>query len=92
MKKSLFLTAAAVASFTFSNLCFAQNAKIRNNKEILMEISLNSNSKTLLKWVSPEGHHPSRFIVQRSKNNETYFDIREIDVARSEERRVGKEC
>ena len=67
---------------TFNNLCFSQNVKVRNNKEILMEISLNPNSKTLIRWISPEGHQTSRFIIQRSKDNETYFDIREIDVAR----------
>lgn len=80
--KILFNTAAAaIILISFNDLCFSQNAKIRNNKEILMEISLNTNNKTLLKWVSPEGHQTSRFIIQRSKDNETYFDIREIDVA-----------
>lgn len=65
---------------TLSISIFAQTAKIRSNREIIFEISLNQNNKTIIKWVSPEGHHPSRFIVQRSKDNETYFDIREIDV------------
>lgn len=45
-----------------------------------MEISLSPNGKAQLKWVSPEGHQPSRFIIQRSKDNATFFDIREIDV------------
>jgi hypothetical protein len=80
MKKSLILTVAAVTLLIFSNLCFSQNTKIRTNKEILLEVSLNVNSKAVLKWVSPEGHQTSRFIIQRSKDNETYFDIREIDV------------
>jgi uncharacterized membrane-anchored protein len=80
MNKSLILTAAAVTLLIFSNLCFAQNTKIRSNKEILFEVSLNPNNKSVLKWVSAEGHQASRFIVQRSKDNETYFDIREIDV------------
>jgi hypothetical protein len=80
MKKSLILTVAAVTLLIFSNFCFSQNTKIRTNKEISFEISLNVNNKAVLKWVSPEGHQTSRFIVQRSKDNETYFDIREIDV------------
>ena len=79
--KTLFnFVAAATILISFSNSCLSQNAKIRTNKEIIMEISLNPNSKVQLKWVSPEGHQPSRFIIQRSKDNETYFDIREIDV------------
>lgn len=80
MKKSLILNVAVVALLTFSNICVSQTTKNRSNKEILFEVSLNSNNKTILKWVSPEGHQTSRFIVQRSKDNETYFDIREIDV------------
>jgi hypothetical protein len=80
MKKSLIPTVAAVTLLFISHLCFAQNIKIRTNKEILFEVSLNPNNKALLKWVSPEGHQTNRFIVQRSKDNETYFDIREIDV------------
>lgn len=80
MKKSLILTVAAVVSLIFSNLCFSQNTKIRTNREILFEISLGLNNKPVLKWVSPEEHQVSRFIIQRSKDNETYFDIREIDV------------
>ena len=79
--KALFnFVVAATILISFSNLCFSQNVKIRTNKEIIMEISLNPSSKAQIKWVSPEGHHPSRFIIQRSKDNETYFDIREIDV------------
>ncbi|MDZ7896876.1 MAG: hypothetical protein U5N85_02450 [Arcicella sp.] len=80
MKKTLILTVAAVALLNFSNLCFAQNTKIRTNKEISFEVSLNPSNKTILKWLSSEGHQTSRFIIQRSKDNETYFDIREIDV------------
>jgi hypothetical protein len=80
MKKSLILTVAAVTLLIFSSCSFAQTTKIRSNKEILFEVSLNPNSKSLLKWVSPEGHETNRFIVQRSKDNETFFDIREIDV------------
>jgi hypothetical protein len=80
MKKSLINTVAAVTLLIFSNLCFSQNTKIRTNREIMFEVALNANNKTTLKWVSPEGHQTSRFIVQRSKDNETYFDIREIDV------------
>ena len=80
MKKSLISTVAAVILLVFSNICFSQNAKIRSNKEILFEISSNSNNKSVLKWVSSEGHQTNRFIVQRSKDNETFFDIREIDV------------
>jgi hypothetical protein len=80
MKKSLILTVAAVTLLIFGNICFAQTTKIRTNKEILFEVSLNPNNKSVLKWVSAEGHQTSRFIVQRSKDNETYFDIREIDV------------
>ncbi len=79
--KTLFnFVVAATILISFSQLCFSQNAKIRSNKEIIMEISLNPNSKVQIKWVSPEGHKSSRFIIQRSKDNETYFDIREIDV------------
>ncbi len=80
MKKSLILTVAAVTLLTISNLCLSQNTKVRTNKEILLEVSINANSKVVLKWVSPEGHQTSRFIIQRSKDNNTYFDIREIDV------------
>jgi hypothetical protein len=80
MKNFIKFAVAAVISMTLSNLVFAQNSKIRSNREIIFEVSLNQNNKAIIKWVSPEGHQTSRFIVQRSKDNETYFDIREIDV------------
>lgn len=80
MKKLFNTVVAATILISFSNLCVSQNVKTRTNKEIIMEISLNPNSKVQLKWVSPEGHKPTRFIIQRSKDNEVYFDIREIDV------------
>jgi hypothetical protein len=80
MKKSLILTVAAIALLIISNVCFSQNTKIRTNREISFELSLNPGNKTILKWLSPEGHQTNRFIIQRSKDNETYFDIREIDV------------
>jgi hypothetical protein len=80
MKKSLILTVAAVTLLISNNFCFSQNAKIRTNKEIAFEVSLNPNNKAVIKWISPEGHQSSRFIIQRSKDNETYFDIREIDI------------
>jgi hypothetical protein len=80
MKKSFILTVAAVFLLLIQNLSVAQTTKIRPNKEISLEVSLNPENKALLKWVSQSNHQTSRFIVQRSKDNETYFDIREIEV------------
>ena len=80
MKKLLNFIVASAILILWNNLGLAQNVKTRSNKEILMEVSLNSSNKALLKWISPEGHKVSRFIIQRSKDNETYFDTREIDV------------
>ena len=47
-----------------------------------MEVSVNPENKALLKWISQSDHQTSHFIVQRSKDNETFFDIREIEVKR----------
>ncbi|MEY4540516.1 MAG: hypothetical protein RLZZ306_2273 [Bacteroidota bacterium] len=82
MKKSLTLTVAAVLCFLIQNFTVAQTTKIRQNKEISMEVSINTDNKALLKWVSQSDHQTSRFIIQRSRDNETFFDIREIEVKR----------
>ena len=82
MRKYFIFTIATVICFFIKNCTFAQTAKIRSNKEISMEISLNPENKTLLKWISQSDHQTSRFIVQRSNDNETFFDIREIEVKR----------
>ena len=47
-----------------------------------MEVSINTDNKALLKWVNQSNHQTSRFIVQRSRDNDTFFDIREIEVKR----------
>jgi len=80
MKKSLIITVAAVALLSTINFCFSQTSKIRSNREILFEVTLNPNNKPLLKWVTAEGHQTNRYIIQRSRNNDTFFDIREIVV------------
>lgn len=80
MRKPLIITMQAVVLIAFSNFCFSQSTKIRSNKEILMEVSLNPANKVVLKWVSSDGHQPSHYIIQRSKDNEVFFDIREIEV------------
>ena len=80
MKISLAFTVAAVLCLLFQNSSVAQTIKIRPNKEISMEVSINTDNKALIKWVSQSDHQAIRFIVQRSKDNETYFDIREIEV------------
>lgn len=81
MKTLLNIVVVATILTLFGNLSLSQTVKTRSNKEISMEISLNPNNKAILKWVNSDGHKTSRFIIQRSKDNETYFDIREIDVA-----------
>lgn len=82
MKNSFILTVAAVFCSLIQNFSVAQTTKIRQNKEISMEVSINTDNKALLKWVSQSDHQTSRFIVQRSRDNETFFDIREIEVKR----------
>lgn len=79
MKKctAFFLTAILCASLV--TVSFAQ-VKLKSNKDILFELKVNEQNKATLKWVTAEGHLTSRFIIQRSKENETYFDIREIEV------------
>ncbi len=80
MKKSLTLTVAAVLCSLIQNFSVAQTIKIRPNKEISLQVSINTNNKALIKWVSQTDHQATRFIVQRSRDNETFFDIREIEV------------
>lgn len=80
MKTSFNLAVAAVFFVTMSNFCFAQSSKNRNNKEVLMETSITPENRVLIKWVSQEGHQTARFIIQRSRDNEIFFDIREIEV------------
>ncbi len=82
MKTSLTFAVAAVIFSLFQNSSIAQTIKIRPNKDISMEVSINTDNKALLKWVSQSDHQTSRFIIQRSRDNETYFDIREIEVKR----------
>jgi hypothetical protein len=80
MRKFLNVTVAAVLYLILSNSSVAQNAKIRSNKEILMEVSINTDNKAVIKWISQSDHQATRFIIQRSRDNETFFDIREIEV------------
>lgn len=82
MKKSITLTVAAVLCLLIQNFSVAQTTKIRSNKEILMQVSVNADNRALLKWVSQSDHQTTRFIIQRSKDNETFFDVREIEVKR----------
>jgi hypothetical protein len=80
MKPFFNFAVAAVLYLFINNSSVAQNAKILSNKEILMEVSINPENKAVIKWISQEDHQTSRFIVQRSRDNETFFDIREIEV------------
>lgn len=82
--KTLFkLAVAAVICLLVSNSSIAQSPKTRTNKEILMETVINPDNRVVIKWVSQEDHQSARFIVQRSKDNNTFFDIREIDVKKA---------
>ena len=47
-----------------------------------MQVSVNADNRALLKWVSQSDHQTTRFIIQRSRDNETFFDVREIEVKR----------
>lgn len=80
MKPFFNFAVAAVLYLFINNSSVAQNAKILSNKEILMEVSINPENKAVIKWISQEDHQTARFIVQRSRDNETFFDIREIEV------------
>ncbi len=82
MKKLLNVAVAAVLCLILSNTSIAQNAKIRSNKEILMEVSINTDNRVVIKWISQSDHQTTRFIVQRSRDNDLFFDIREIEVKR----------
>jgi hypothetical protein len=80
MKKSFNFAVAAVLFLFINNSSIAQNAKTTSNKDILMEVSISPENKAVIKWISQEDHQTVRFIVQRSRDNETFFDIREIEV------------
>jgi hypothetical protein len=67
---------------TFTYLVDAQ--KIYSNKEIEMAIQINDENKAVITWVMPEDGKSARFIVQRSRDNKTFFDIREVEVVNSE--------
>lgn len=79
MKKNYILAFITVVCLLVKATSFAQ-VKVKSNKDILFELKVNDENKTVLKWVTAEGHTTSRFIIQRSNDNETYFDIREIEV------------
>jgi hypothetical protein len=80
MKKSLNFAVAAVFYLLTSNLLVAQSTKNRSNKEIVMEVSINTDNRAVIKWISQSDHQTARFIIQRSKDNNVFFDIREIEV------------
>ncbi len=82
MKKFLNIAVAAVLYIFITNTSNAQNTKIRSNKEILMEVSINTDNRAVIKWISQSDHQSTRFIVQRSRDNELFFDVREIEVKR----------
>ena len=80
MRKILTFAVAAVLYLFIQNFSIAQTTRTRQNKEILMDVSINPYNKAIIKWVSQPNHQSARFIVQRSKDNDTFFDIREIEV------------
>ncbi len=70
---------------TFSYLVLAQKnssatPKPISAKEIEAEIKMNDENRAVITWVMPEEGKSARFIVQRSRDNETFFDIREVEV------------
>jgi hypothetical protein len=85
MRTFLNITVVAVFYLIISNSVVAQNVKTRSNKEIAMEVSINTDNKTVIKWISQSDHQATRFVVQRSRDNQTFFDIREIEVKQSTE-------
>lgn len=80
MKKIINFAVVAVLYLLVCNFSIAQAVKIRSNKEIGLDISINPENKVVIKWISQIDHQALRFIVQRSRDNETFFDIREIEV------------
>lgn len=80
MKNHLVLTVVAVICSFILNFTVAQTTKIRPNREILFEVSTNSDNRATIRWVNQSDHQPVRFIVQRSRDNGTFLDIREIEV------------
>jgi cold shock CspA family protein len=82
MKKSLNFAVAAVFYFLLLNSLVAQSTKTRSNKEISMEVTINTDNRAVITWISQSDHQAARFIVQRSRDNEVFFDIREIEVKR----------
>jgi hypothetical protein len=88
MKKySNLLLATAIFYFTtFSYLVVAQKSqsnagpKLYSAKEIEAEVKMNDENRAVITWVMPEEGKSARFIVQRSRDNETFFDIREVEV------------
>ncbi|MDI9869150.1 hypothetical protein [Flectobacillus roseus] len=62
------------------SFCAHSQIKARSSRDVLFDVKVNDDSRAVLSWVSSEGHRPARFIVQRSKDNDTFFDIREIPV------------
>lgn len=79
-KKILNFAVVAVLYLFVCNFSVAQAVKARSNKEIGLDISINPENKVVIKWISQIDHQALRFIVQRSRDNETFFDIREIEV------------
>ena len=80
MKNHLVLTVVAVLCCFILNFTVAQTTKIRPNREILFEVSTNSDNRAIIRWVNQSDHQPVRFIVQQSRDNKTFFDIREIEI------------
>ncbi len=82
MKKFTVFSLITILCASFITTSFSQ-VQVKSNRDILFELKVNDENKTILKWVTAEGHATSRFIIQRSKDNDTYFDIREIEVKQS---------
>lgn len=80
MRKKINFAVVSVLYLLACNFSEAQTVKIRSTKEIGLNISFNLENKVVIKWITPLDHQTVRFIVQRSNDNETFFDIREIEV------------
>lgn len=80
MKNKINFAVVAVLYLFVCNFSVAQTVKPLSNKEIGFDISFNTENKVVIKWLSQSDHQTVRFIVQRSRDNQTFFDIREIEV------------
>jgi hypothetical protein len=82
MKKA-YLTLLALCLMVSLAVAAEPTKSLVNSKISLMAV-IDADFHVKISWMSPEGHNVSKFIIQTSRDGETFYDFKEVAVSEKE--------